>query len=116
MRKRATNMLEIAADLRGWQKWESLWEPIDDDLYLKRRPPTRVAQQLPHMISKRCILLVEFYELGKNGQNNFKLLVSMDCGINSFYYPFPLAPFRQKDENTERQKDNKQDSEGIQPI
>ena len=49
-------MLEIAADLRGWQKWESLWEPIDDDLYLKR-PPTRVAQQLPHMISKMCILL-----------------------------------------------------------
>ena len=29
-------MLEIAADLRGWQKWESLWEPIDDDLYLRR--------------------------------------------------------------------------------
>ena len=56
MRKRATNMLEIAADLRGWQKWESLWEPIDDDLYLKRRP-TRVAQQLQHMISTMFILL-----------------------------------------------------------
>ena len=68
MRKRATNMLEIAADLRGWQKWESLWEPIDDDLYLKRRPPTRVAQQLPHMISTMCILMAEFSELGKNGQ------------------------------------------------
>ena len=51
-------MLEIAADLRGWQKWESLWEPIDDDLYLKR-PPNRVAQQLPHMISTMCILMEE---------------------------------------------------------
>ena len=43
MRKRATNMLEIAADLRGWQKWESLWEPIDDDLYLKRRRAATAA-------------------------------------------------------------------------
>ena len=36
-------MLEIAADLRGWQKWESLWEPIDDDLYLKRRRAATAA-------------------------------------------------------------------------
>ena len=42
-------MLEIAADLRGWQKWESLWEPIDDDLYLKRRRAATAAHDFHNM-------------------------------------------------------------------
>ena len=44
-------MLEIAADLRGWQKWESLWEPIDDDLYLKRRRAATAAHDFQNVHS-----------------------------------------------------------------
>ena len=39
-------MLEIGGDSWGWQKWESLWEPIDDDLYLRRGRCSSNTRQL----------------------------------------------------------------------
>ena len=47
-RKIGTNMLEIGGDSWGWQKWESLWEPIDDDLYLRRGRCSSNTRQLAH--------------------------------------------------------------------
>ena len=41
-------MLEIGGDSWGWQKWESLWEPIDDDLYLRRGRCSSNTRQLAH--------------------------------------------------------------------